>query len=130
MYYSATTIAINMIIVRFNMEQKDNYNYIVEKIERIRKEKNFSRYRLAQRSGLTQSYITTLLNRNNTPFIQSLDKICNGLDMTLAEFFRTDNERRDLTKEQTHILDAWDKLTSIDKARVEAYMQGILASKE
>ena len=112
------------------MEQKDNYNYIVEKIERIRKEKNFSRYRLAQRAGLTQSYITTLLNRNNTPSIQSLEKICNGLDMTLAEFFRTDNERRDLTIEHIRILDAWDKLNSIEKARVEGYIEGIISTKE
>ena len=89
-----------------------------------------SRYRLAQRSGLSQSYITTLLNRKSIPSIQSLEKICYGLDMTLAEFFRSDNERPNLTKEHTHILDSWDKLTPIDKARVEAYMQGILASKE
>lgn len=112
------------------MKHKGNYNYIVEKIERIRKEKKLSRYRLAQRSELSQSSLTNLLNRGNTPSIQTPEKICNGLDISLAEFFRADNERRDLTKEHTRFLGSWDKLTPIDKARVEAYMQGILASKE
>ena len=112
------------------MKLQEQSNYIVEKIERIRKEKNLSLYRLAQRSDLTQSYITTLINRNNTPSIQSLEKICYGLDMTLAEFFRTDNERRDLTREQTRFLDAWDKLNIIEKARVEGYIEGILSTKE
>ena len=131
MHYSATIIAINMVIVRFNMEQKDNYNYIVEKIERIRKEKKkLSRYRLAQRSELSQSSLTNLLNRGNTPSIQTIEKICNGLDISLAEFFSAGNERRDLTKEQTRILDAWDKLDTIEKARVEGYIEGILSTKE
>ena len=46
--------------------------------------------------------------------------------MTLAQFFSADNERPDLTKEQEHILDLWDKLNEVDKARVEAYLQGII----
>lgn len=112
------------------MKLQEQSNYIVEKIERLRKEKNLSRYRLSQRSGLSQSSISNLLNRRSTPSIPTLEKICYGLDMTLSEFFRSDNERRDLTKEQTHILDAWDKLNTIEKARVEGYIEGILSTKE
>ena len=101
-------------------------NYIIDRVERLRKEKNLSRYRMAQRSGLSQSSISNLLNRRNVPSIQTLEKICTGLGMTLAQFFSADNERPDLTKEQEHILDLWDKLNDVEKARVEAYLQGII----
>ena len=56
------------------MELQEHSNYIIERIERIRKEKNLSRYRLSQRSEISQSTITNLLNRNNIPSIQTLEK--------------------------------------------------------
>ena len=108
------------------MESQMKTNLIVEKIEKIRKEKKLSRYRLSQRSELPQSSISNLLNRKNTPSFHTLEKICNGLDITLAQFFSSDNRRPDLTEEQTRILDMWDKLKAIEKARVEAYMLGML----
>ena len=108
------------------MELQEHSNYIIERIERIRKEKNLSRYRLSQRSEISQSTITNLLNRNNIPSIQTLEKICYGLDMTLAQFFSIDGERPNLTKEQKRILDMWDQLNDIQKVKVEAYMQGML----
>ncbi len=100
-------------------------NYIIDRVERLRKQKNMSRYRMAQNSGLSQSSISNLLNRRNVPSIQTLEKICNGLGMTLAQFFSADNSRPDLTEEQSRVLDVWDQLTDVEKARVEAFVQGM-----
>jgi len=100
-------------------------NYIIDRVERIRQAKNLSRYRMAQRSGLSQSSISNLLNRRNVPSIQTLEKICNGLGMTLAQFFSADGERPNLTKEQEHVLDVWDQLNEMEKARVKAFVQGM-----
>lgn len=100
-------------------------NYIIDRVERLRKEKNLSRYRMAQKSGLSQSSISNLLNRRNVPSIQTLEKICKALGMTLAQFFSADRERPDLTKEQEHILDLWDQLNDIEKGRVEAFILGM-----
>ena len=53
-------------------------NYIIERIEELCEKKHMSRYRLAQKSGIAQSSISTLLNRKSVPTIQTLEKICDG----------------------------------------------------
>ena len=85
-----------------------------------------SRYRLAQKSGISQSSISTLLNRQSVPTIQTLEKICKGLDMTLAQFFTEDDELPNLTEEQKRLLTTWNAMNEQEKALVEAYMQGIV----
>lgn len=64
-------------------------NYIIARIEQLCKKKGISRYRLAQESAYAQSSISTLLNRKSVPTIQTLEKICEGLDITLALRKRT-----------------------------------------
>jgi transcriptional regulator with XRE-family HTH domain len=85
-----------------------------------------SRYRLAQKSSISQSSISTLLNRQSVPTIQTLEKICKGLDMTLAQFFSEDDELPNLTEEQKRLLTTWNAMNKQEKALVEAYMQGIV----
>ena len=101
-------------------------NYIIARIEKMCKKKGISRYRLAQESGIAQSSISTLLNRKSVPTIQTLEKICEGLDITLAQFFAGDDEFPDLTAEQKQLLDNWNKMDDHQKELVKAYMQGIV----
>ena len=101
-------------------------NYIIDRIEQLCEQKQMSRYRLAQKSGISQSSISTLLNRQSVPTIQTLEKICKGLDMTLAQFFSEDDELPNLTEEQKRLLTTWNAMNEQEKALVEAYMQGII----
>ena len=101
-------------------------NYIITRIEQLCKRKNISRYRLSQESGIAQSSISTLLNRKSVPTIQTLEKICEGLDITLAQFFAGDDEFPDLTAEQKQLLDNWNMMDAHQKELVKAYMQGIV----
>lgn len=55
-----------------------------------------------------------------------MEKICKGLDMTLAQFFSKDDELPNLTEEQKHLLTTWNAMNEQEKALVEAYMQGIV----
>ena len=87
--------------------------------------KHISRYRLAQKSGIAQSSISTLLNRKSVPTIQTLEKICEGLDMTLAQFFAGDDKLPDLTEEQKSLLEEWNAMDEQQRQLVKAYMQGI-----
>ena len=110
------------------MSNLNTSNYIVERIERIRTAKNISRYRLALTSGLTQSTISNLLNRQNTPSIHTLEKICAGLDMTLAQFFSNDDEYPNLTLEQKNLLNIWSSLPKHKRELASAYLAGLLES--
>lgn len=103
-------------------------NYITDRIEHLRKVKGISRYRLAQRSDLSQSYISILLNRHNTPSIQSLEKICNGLGITLAQFFSYDDEYPNISNEQKKLLTLWDSLSDHKREIAIAYLTGLSQS--
>ena len=101
-------------------------NYIIARIEQLCKKKGISRYRLAQESGIAQSSISTLLNRKSIPTIQTLEKICEGLDITLAQFFAGDEEFPDLTADQKQLLSDWNAMDDHQKELVKAYIQGII----
>lgn len=101
-------------------------NYIIFRIEQLCEKKHISRYRLAQKSGIAQSSISTLLNRKSVPTIQTLEKICEGLDITLAQFFAGDEEIPDLTSEQKELLSDWNLMDEHQKELVKAYIQGII----
>ena len=65
---------------KWGVEYLPTENYIIERIEELCERKHLSRYRLAQKSGIAQSSISTLLNRKSVPTIQTLEKICDGLE--------------------------------------------------
>ncbi len=99
--------------------------FIIERIEGLCRERNMTRYRLAQKSGISQSSISNMLNRRNIPSINTLAKLCDGLGVTLAQFFSKDGKKIDLTEEQEYILDVWSILSDEEKLRVKAYIQGV-----
>ena len=58
-----------------------------EKIRRLMEERGWSAYRLAKQCGLSVATIGNLFRRNTTPSIATLEAICSGLNITLAQFF-------------------------------------------
>lgn len=84
-----------------------------------------SRYRLSQKSGISQSSISNLLNRKSLPTLITLDKICTGFEITLSQFFSQDDSIVDLSDEQKHILEEWSTLSDKERELVGAYIQGI-----
>ena len=83
---------------------------ILGRIENERTSRNWSEYALAENSGLTQSTISTWRRRNLQPNVASIEKICDGLGITLAQFF-SDSEATYLTAEQKDLLDLWGRLS-------------------
>lgn len=64
---------------------------IAIKINRICKEKNISINKLACMSCLTQSTLQHLANaESKNPKLLTIIRICDGLDITLQEFFADD----------------------------------------
>ena len=76
-----------------------------------------SMYALSKRSGISQSSLSNLMKRGSTPSFFTLDKICDGLGITLAQFFSDEHEILDLTEEQKKVLQARD---------VEIIMDGMM----
>ena len=88
---------------------------ILERILEERKKRNWSEYQLAQNSGITQSTISTWYRKKMQPSISSLEKICSGFGITLADFF-SDSEAVELSEDQKSILKRWDSLDKDQKS--------------
>ena len=74
-------------------------NAVVDRFNNICKERNMKPNELAVISGVTPSSVYSMLdsNRHNISIVL-IKKLCDGLDMSLAEFFDSD-EFNSLTQE-------------------------------
>ncbi len=100
-------------------------DYIINRLLYLCEKKNISRYRLARLSGISQSSISNLITRKSIPNILTLEKLCDGLGMTLSQFFANDEEIIDLTTDQMELLVGWNELSENEKSLVKAYIKGL-----
>lgn len=63
---------------------------ILKKINKMRLEREWSVYRLSLESGVSQSTLTNMFNRETLPSITTLECICNAFGITMSEFFAED----------------------------------------
>lgn len=90
------------------------------RIRQLMEQKNISEYRLAKLSGLSQSTISNIFVRNTVPSIPTIEAICEGLGISMSQFFAKENENIVyLTPEQKHFFDDWAALTKEEKEVIE-----------
>ena len=59
-----------------------------ERIAELCEEKHITINKLANISGITQSTLNNIMSgRNNSTTISTIQKICDGLEMTVTDFF-------------------------------------------
>lgn len=75
------------------------YDVVVKRIRFLCGEKNITPNGLSYKSGVSQSTIKSILNgESKNPGIATLKKLCDGLDISISDFFDT-KEFRDLEQE-------------------------------
>ena len=75
------------------------YKFTVNRIYQLCKERGITPNALSYLSGISQSTLKSILGgESKNPGIVTLKKICDGLGITLIEFFDTD-EYRELEQE-------------------------------
>ena len=89
---------------------------VLAEITRLRLQRNWTEYELAQHSGLSQSTISTWYRKNQVPTILTLEKICHGFGITLSQFFAGDEDTVRLTANQRELLDYWAALTETQQS--------------
>ncbi len=60
---------------------------VIAKIDYLRKQKEWSIYKLAEESELTQSTVSNIFTRHSIPSIATLKQICGAFNISLSEFF-------------------------------------------
>lgn len=94
---------------------------VLQKISVLREERHWTEYQLAEKSGLTQSTISSWYRKNLTPSIPSLIKICDAFGITISQFFLDDtNKTVLLSEEQIELIEVAARL---DKEQYHALLQ-------
>ena len=93
-----------------------------QRIRELMAQRQWSEYRLAIASGLSQSTIANIFSRNTTPSITTLESICSAFGITLAQFF-SDGEKVELTPEQREMFSAWSSLSTHQKEALSHLIQ-------
>lgn len=88
-----------------------------ERLVQLLNERGWTEYRLARESGLSDSTIHNIFKRNTSPSIPTLETICRGFGITLAQFF-AEGETVELSPELKALFEGWRPLTPQQKNAV------------
>ena len=92
---------------------------VLAKLRLLLEERGWSEYKLARQCGLSDSTIANIFRRNTLPTIATLERICAGFGITLAQFF-AEGELVEMTPELQALFEAWQPLIPEQKAAVLA----------
>ncbi len=84
------------------------------KLLRLIHEKNWSYYRLAKESNMSWSTIRNMFERGTEPTLPTLEALCEGLGITLADLL-VGYSSVSLTDDQKELLENWEKLEAEDR---------------
>ncbi len=87
---------------------------ILGKIIQLKNERNWSTYKLAEESGITQSTLANMFSRKTMPSIQTLSNICSAFGITLSEFFE-ESTPKDMSVEDKRVINKYLCLNSKNK---------------
>ena len=97
---------------------------LCDRIEYLLEQRKWSGYKLAQECKLSSSTIYDILNGNVVPTLATLQSICDGLNVTLGEFFGEDDSV-ELVDRDRRLITICKKLDDASMERVTIYAQGI-----
>ncbi len=103
---------------------------IMERIKALCSARSWTFYRLAKESDITYSTLCTMFHKSTAPSIPTLVKLCRGFNISLSEFFDTNNDWSTLTPTQKNHLTQWDALDAKNKLATEKYIQFLLAEQQ
>ncbi len=98
---------------------------VIEHIKDLCKERGWSYYRLAVQAQIPYSTLNNMLHRDNIPTIPTLQKICDGMGITLSDFFADSVSEAHLTQSQREVLELYSGLQQNDKKLLIAYAKGL-----
>lgn len=91
---------------------------VLDRLRRLMYDRNWTEYRLAKESGLSQSTISNMFYRNTVPSIATLETICRAFGITMAQFF-ADGNLVELTDTQLDFFRRWSTLKPEQKQLIE-----------
>ena len=103
---------------------------VSDRLQQLMDERGLNMYSLAKRSGLAWNTIKNIFSRSTNPTVTTLSMLCDGLGITLAQFFEEESDNAHLTAEQQHLVNRWDQLTDREKETISNMMDVILVQRK
>ena len=98
---------------------------VLKKINKMRLERGWSTYRLSVESGISQSTLTNMFNRETLPSITTLECLCNAFGITMSEFFTENMEKPTAEQEEKELLKLFSKMTTEEKSSLLLLLRGL-----
>lgn len=101
---------------------------VKRKIKKYMNEKKINVYSLAKKSGVTQPCIANWFNeRNYTPSVDALEKVCDGLEITMAQLFCKEDEKMvPVTPDERKLLHIWQILNGEQRKQFMGFLESII----
>ena len=96
---------------------------VLMRLQKLMDARGWSEYRLAKESGLSNSTISNIFRRNNSPTIPTLETLCAAFGLSLSQFFSDGDEPVELTPDQKILFDKWITLTARQKEIILAIIE-------
>lgn len=87
---------------------------VLARLRHLMAERGWTAYRLAKKSGLSESTLANVFKRNTVPSITTLESVCSAFGISLAQFF-SEGEMVELTPELKELFENWVSLTPEQK---------------
>lgn len=101
---------------------KDVGGLVAKRLQQLCSERNISYYRLAELSQVSPSTISRIKNGTISPSIQVLQQLCEGLEVSLAEFFDATSQR--VIESDVQLLSAYHRMSMEEKGFVRRMVLG------
>ncbi len=104
-------------------------NFVLTRMKELLKEREWTTYRLAKESGLAYSSLNNIFVRETIPSVSTLEKICEGFQITLSQFF--DREQPTvasfdmLSADERTVINLYRRLNGREKELLTAYLHGL-----
>ena len=103
-------------------------NDITRKIDKLRCDRGWSVYKLAQEACLPAPTIRKWFQTDTYPSIPALKQICEAFGITFAVFF-SDGDLVEMTPQFKNLFNNWCALTPKNRASVEDIIESLICSK-
>jgi transcriptional regulator with XRE-family HTH domain len=99
-----------------------------KRMKSLMQERNLTPYRLAMMMDVTPSSIYNMMKRKTMPKIETIERVCNAIDISVSDFFvftGTNNNVGYVSDDELTLLETYRSLTLNERERLKAYAEGI-----
>lgn len=102
-------------------------NKTLQRIDELCEQYKWNHYRLAKYSGIPLASINAMFQRNTSPTIPTLEKICDGFHITMRDFFDYEivPDAPELSPDTMILVERYNTLSRGDKKLLLAYLDGL-----